>query len=133
MGKSITDTYDLLQQQLSGKSIPDTLKGLAEAFPGSVTFATSFSYEDQVVTDMIAKADVGISLFTLDTGRLFPETYSTWSRTNEQYGLKIKAYYPQANLLEPFIEENGPNSFYSSVEKRKEYCHIRKMEPFQRA
>src|SRR5437763_9453021 len=107
MGKSITDTFAVLQQELSGTSIPDTLHALAKAFPGAVTFSTSFSYEDQVVTDLIAKSGQDISLFTLDTGRLFPETYSTWSRTVDQYGLKIKAFYPQASLLEPFIEENG--------------------------
>ncbi|MFL5789178.1 MAG: phosphoadenylyl-sulfate reductase [Flavisolibacter sp.] len=133
MGKSITDTFAVLQQELSGTSIPDTLHALAKAFPGAVTFSTSFSYEDQVVTDLIAKTGQDISLFTLDTGRLFPETYSTWSRTVDQYGLKIKAFYPQASLLEPFIEENGPNAFYASVENRKQCCNIRKVEPLKRA
>jgi len=133
MEKSIQDTFAYIQSELNGKSIPDTLSALAELFPGHITFSTSFSYEDQVITSFIASIDKNISLFTLDTGRLFPETYSTWTRTLEKFDLKIKAFYPDTSHLESFIEEKGPNSFYESVDNRKECCHIRKVEPLKRA
>lgn len=114
-------------------SIEEVIKKLTEEFPGQVTFSTSFSYEDQVITHQILSNQLPVSIFTLDTGRLFRETYSVWSATNENYQTRIKAYYPDHSLLEPFIEEKGPNSFYESVENRKNCCYIRKVEPLKRA
>jgi len=89
---------------------------LAEQFPGKVTFSTSFSFEDQAVTHQIVNQELPISIFTLDTGRLFPETYSVWNRTIERYHTTIQAYYPDAKGLQEFVSANGPNSFYESVD-----------------
>lgn len=119
--------------QINGLSVGEGLSLLASNFPGKVTFSTSFSFEDQVIAHHILHKRLPISIFTLDTGRLFAETYSVWSSTNERYQTQIKAYYPDHSLLEPFIEEKGPNSFYESVENRKTCCHIRKVEPLKRA
>ena len=113
--------------------IAEVIKKLAEQFPGQVTFSTSFSFEDQVITHFILSNQLPVNIFTLDTGRLFGETYSVWSATNEKYQTEIKGYYPDHSLLEPFVAENGPNSFYESVENRKNCCHIRKVEPLKRA
>jgi len=113
--------------------IEEVIKKLTEEFPGKVTFSTSFSFEDQVITDKILKNQLPVNIFTLDTGRLFGETYSVWSATNENYNTHIQAYYPNNDLLEPFIIEKGPNSFYESVENRKDCCFIRKVEPLKRA
>lgn len=133
MERSIYNLFAQLQEELSGVSIPEGLNILVKTFPGAVTFSTSFSYEDQVLTDLISKSKSDISLFTLDTGRLFAETYSTWSRTNEHYGLNVRGYYPDVEKIESFVGQNGPNAFYSSVEHRKECCFIRKVEPLKRA
>jgi phosphoadenosine phosphosulfate reductase len=119
--------------KINGLNETESLKVLSELFSGQSVFSTSFSSEDQVITDMIASAQLPVDIFTLDTGRMFPETYSTWSRTLERYNNKITAYYPQASSLQVFIEEKGPNSFYESVDNRKACCHIRKVEPLQRA
>lgn len=124
---------DPILDQISGLSITDALKSLSARFPGLVTFSTSFSAEDQVITHHILSAGLPISIFTLDTGRLFAETYSVWSATNERYGTKIIAYYPDRTLLEPWLQLNGPNAFYESVANRKACCHIRKVEPLKRA
>jgi phosphoadenosine phosphosulfate reductase len=101
--------------------------------PGQVTFSTSFSYEDQVITHDILSNNFPVKIFTLDTGRLFTETYSVWSSTNEKYNTKIKAYYPNETALQEFVEAKGPNSFYESVDNRKQCCFIRKVEPLKRA
>ena len=114
-------------------SIDDFLVTLVNQFPGQVIFSTSFSYEDQVITHKILSRQLPIKIFTLDTGRLFPETYSVWRATNERYGTHIKAYYPDNSLLEDFVAEKGPNSFYESVENRKGCCYIRKVHPLKRA
>ena len=122
-----------LLDQLSGLTIADSLKLLAGKFPGQVTFSSSFGSEDQVISDHIFSNQIQISVFTLDTGRLFPETYSLWNSTREKYEATIRAYLPDSRLLEPFLEEKGPNAFYESVTNRKTCCHIRKVEPLQRA
>ena len=122
-----------LNFHLNGVSIPDALQYFAALHPGQVTFSSSFSFEDQVITHYILSNNLPVTIFTLDTGRLFPETYSVWSRTNERYNTQVKAYYPQADLIEEFVSEKGPNSFYESVDNRKGCCFIRKVEPLRRA
>ena len=111
----------------------ESLKLLSAQFQGETVFSTSFSYEDQVITDMLMKMQLPVEIFTLDTGRLFPETYSTWVQTLEKYNNRVIAYYPDATALQEFVKDRGPNSFYESVENRKACCHIRKVEPLQRA
>ncbi|MGN6602403.1 MAG: phosphoadenylyl-sulfate reductase [Ginsengibacter sp.] len=113
--------------------LEEVIRNLAEHFPQKVTFSTSFSYEDQLITDKILSNQLPVNIFTLDTGRLFEETYSCWSATNERYQTKIRAYYPDHTLLEPFVAQHGPNSFYESVDQRKACCYVRKVEPLKRA
>jgi phosphoadenosine phosphosulfate reductase len=123
----------LLLHLISGLSIEDALAELTRRFPGKVTFSTSFSIEDQVIAHYILQNAFPVSIFTLDTGRLFAETYSVWSATNEKYGTRVQAYYPDRDRLETFLNDKGPNAFYESVANRKECCHIRKVEPLKRA
>jgi len=120
-------------KDLESFTIQDSLRFLWEKFPHQINFSTSFSLEDQVITHEISESQFNIGIFTLDTGRLFPETYSTWERTINRYALTIKAYYPEAPSLEEFVERNGPNSFYQSVDLRKQCCHIRKVIPLNKA
>lgn len=133
MSVDLKDSFLSLQDRIAQLSIPEVLNLLSEAFPGKLTFSTSFSMEDQVITDQISQSGVPVNVFTLDTGRLFPETYSTWSRTLERYQLTIDAFYPNAEKIQEFVRSYGPNSFYESVENRKQCCHIRKVEPLRRA
>lgn len=122
-----------LSSQVNSLSIEEMLFELVNKFPGQVTFSTSFSFEDQAVTHKIFSNNFPVSIFTLDTGRLFPETYSVWNSTNENFHTKVKAYYPNQALLQKFVAEKGPNSFYESVDNRKGCCYIRKVEPLKRA
>lgn len=125
--------FQELQNALSELTEIQSIKFLAEKYLGKVVFSTSFGYEDQVITHLIATNNIPISLFTLDTGRLFPETYSTWVNTLERYKINIKPYYPDADHIADFVENNGPNAFYNSPELRKECCGIRKVEPLKMA
>jgi phosphoadenosine phosphosulfate reductase len=133
MDNITTSLSGQLLDQISGLSIPDALNALTARFPDRITFSTSFSFEDQVITHHILSANLPVSIFTLDTGRLFAETYSVWSATNTRYATKIMAFYPDRILLEAYINEKGPNAFYDSVANRKSCCHIRKVEPLRRA
>ena len=133
MSQTLKEQVSILASTASVMGIDKLLFELTKQFPGQVTFSTSFSYEDQVITHKILSNHLPIKIFTLDTGRLFPETYSVWRSTNEKYDTHIKAYYPDNLLLEEFIGKKGPNAFYESVENRKECCHIRKVIPLKRA
>jgi phosphoadenosine phosphosulfate reductase len=122
-----------INQALQGLSMVEKLKYLADTFEGKVVFSTSFGWEDQVVTHLIFSNNINIKVFTLETGRLFPETYYVWNRTLEIYQKQIHAYFPIAEDLQNMVAQKGPSSFYESVQNRKECCHIRKIEPLKRA
>ena len=133
MNQTEQNSITQLLYQLNGLSIAAFLELLTQEFRGQVAFSTSFSFEDQVITHEILSNQLPVKIFTLDTGRIFAETYSVWNSTNEAYHTRIKAYYPNQDLLQDFIEAKGPNSFYESVENRKGCCYIRKVEPLKRA
>lgn len=128
-----TDKLQEIEQVVSGKAPGEALALLAKEFPGKVVFSTSFGLEDQAIAHLIFSNDIPLKVFTLDTGRLFPETYSVWSRTKEKYGKTIEAFYPNEQTVQKMVSAKGPNSFYESVENRLECCHIRKVEPLSRA
>ncbi len=122
-----------IQGTVGGKPVLEALTLLADRFPGKIVFSTSFGIEDQVITHFIFSNNLPIRVFTLETGRLFPETYYTWNRTLEIYRKEIEAYFPDTHAVQQLISQKGPSSFYESVENRKECCRIRKIEPLQRA
>jgi phosphoadenosine phosphosulfate reductase len=122
-----------LLKKISFLNIEDTLKVIADEFTAQVVFTTSFGIEDQVITDIICKNNIPISIVSIDTGRLFPETYKVHHATIEKYKCKIQVYYPDTESLQKLLTDKGPYSFYESVENRKECCNIRKVEPLNRA
>ncbi|MFT3960129.1 phosphoadenylyl-sulfate reductase [Propionivibrio sp.] len=95
--------------------------------------ANSLSAEDMVLTDLIAREKLDIGNFSLDTGRLPPETYDLMAEIRTHYGLALTVYYPRHEAVEAYVREHGINAFYESVELRKACCHARKVEPLQRA
>ena len=113
--------------------VADILQQITEKYPTTAAFSTSLSEEDQVITHYIFANNLPIRVFTLDTGRLFPETYAVLASTLERYGKKIEVYFPKHEGVEKLITEKGPSSFYTSLENRKECCFIRKVEPLNRA
>ena len=100
---------------------------------GRIAFATSLGLEDQVITDMISRINKDVRIFTLDTGRLFPESYDLLDLTSKRYHLDIEVYFPDSSRVEQMVRSRGINLFYESVENRKLCCHIRKIEPLRRA
>lgn len=105
-----------------------------DEFSPKITFASSLSEEDQIITDMIAQTTQSIEIFTLDTGRLFAETYELMAKNQKKYSeLNFKIYYPDTKSVEEMVKTKGINLFYESIENRKLCCHIRKVMPLQRA
>jgi len=128
-----TEIANALLEKTKGFSIEETLAFLANEHKDKVVFSTSFGQEDQVITALIAKNELPINIFTLDTGRLFQETYDVFHKTVRKYKVDIQAYFPDAKDVENLLNKKGPNSFYESVENRKECCFIRKVAPLTRA
>ena len=122
-----------LKDQLTGLSMEEQFRRLASIFPGKVVFTTSLGVEDQVITHSIFTNDIDIRVITLDTGRLFRETYDVLSRTTIKYKKKIEVFFPGYEAVEKMVTEKGPYSFYNSVEDRKECCRVRKLIPLDRA
>ncbi len=124
---------DKLNQVLAGKPPETILRYASDLFGAeSIAFASSFGAEDQVITDMIHREHLGIPVFTLDTGRLPEETYDLMAATGKQYEIGIEVLFPERAAVEAMVTENGPNLFYESIEKRKECCRVRKVEPLRR-
>ncbi|MEY4963468.1 MAG: hypothetical protein RLZZ323_787 [Bacteroidota bacterium] len=128
-----TTTVQSLLEKTKDFSVEETLAFLANEYSKQVVFSTSFGQEDQVITDLIGKNQLPITVFTLDTGRLFQETYDVFHKTLKKYKTEIKTYFPDTTAVEALLNEKGPNSFYESVENRKECCFIRKVAPLTKA
>lgn len=122
-----------LEQRLNGLSASEGLALMTDLFPGKVVFSTSLGQEDQVITELIASHRLPVHIFSLDTGRLFPETLELLSRTESKYKTRIQVYYPERESVEKLVADNGINGFYNSVENRKSCCYVRKVEPLKRA
>ena len=122
-----------LNRRFEKETPQEALRYFISEYGNKIAFATSLGPEDQVLTDMICRIASGVKIFTLDTGRLFPETYSLIDKTNMQYGIKIRVYFPDFRIVEEMVSDNGINLFYESIEKRKYCCRLRKLEPLRRA
>ena len=122
-----------IHAQIEGETMAEAIRLLVGLFPGQVAFSTSFGHEDQVISDVIFENRLSVRVFTLDTGRMFEETYQTYYETIEKYRQVIEVYHPESQAVGNLLTEKGPYSFYDSVENRKECCHIRKIVPLKRA
>ncbi|MFZ6000595.1 MAG: phosphoadenylyl-sulfate reductase [Bacteroidota bacterium] len=125
--------YLKIKAIISELSPEEGLKWVADHYGQSATLSTSLGKEDQIITYWISKYQLPIRLFSLDTGRLFQETYDLLDLTRKKYNLPIEVYFPDAQKVEELVKAKGPNSFFDSVDNRKECCHIRKVEPLNRA
>jgi phosphoadenosine phosphosulfate reductase len=119
--------------QLANATAAEIIAWAVKIFDDKITFACSFSAEDQVVLDILLKIKADASVFLLDTGRLHQETYDVIAQTREHYGRSFTVYVPQTEALQNMLDNNGPNSFYRTREARKTCCNIRKVEPLSRA
>jgi phosphoadenosine phosphosulfate reductase len=129
----INERIEKLNTALANADARKALDLVIKEFGGKIVFASSLGAEDQVITEMIAGIDKRVKIFTLDTGRLFPETYETLERTTNRYGMPIEVFFPNAEHVEAMVRSRGINLFYETVENRKLCCHVRKIEPLTRA
>ena len=122
-----------LNEILGKADVVHALQWLSDHVVFKPVFSTSFGQEDQVLIDLIARNELDIPVFTLDTGRLFQETYEVFDATRRKYNKAIEVYFPLQEAVAALVTEKGPQSFYESLENRKECCNIRKIEPLRRA
>ena len=118
---------------LAPLSPPDRLAALRQALDGSIVFTHGFGIEGQLIFHWICERDLDIEVVTLDTGRLFPETYALWAETERRYGRRIHAIYPHQLALEALVARQGVDGFYESKQAREACCAVRKVRPLDRA
>jgi phosphoadenosine phosphosulfate reductase len=133
MSEELSALADRLNEAFAQTDLAGRLRLLREALPGKIVFTTSLGIEDQALTHAIRTEGVDVEISTLDTGRLFPEAYDVWAATEEKYGFRIKAFFPQAEAVQTLVEDQGVNGFYYGVDMRKACCGVRKIEPLARA
>ena len=124
--------FQQLTKDLAHLKDQDLLSELSNLYPKQSVFSTSLGAEDQVISHMLSLCSP-IAIFTLDTGRLYEETYKLFDETVKKYNLAIEVFCPDTAQLEKLTTKKGMFSFYESLENRKECCHIRKIEPLKRA
>lgn len=122
-----------VNKRFSKERPEEILKYFLSEYKGRIAFASSMGAEDQVVTDMIVEIDPLARIFTLDTKRLFAETYYLIEITQKHYNIKIEIFTPDFNAVEKMVREKGMDLFYESVENRKLCCTIRKKQPLKNA
>ena len=127
------EQIEILKKKTQGLKAEEIIKLSYDEFGSRVNFASSLGEEDQVITDMLARIAPTMEIFTLDTGRLFPETYELMAKTQKRYPMPFKIYYPDTKAVEEMVRTKGINLFYESVKNRKFCCGIRKVEPLRRA
>lgn len=122
-----------LNTTLAKLTAAERLAHICSLFQEGIVFSTSLGQEDQVIHYLVTTQQLPVSIFTLDTGRLFQETYDILDKTLARYKYPVRVYFPEKERVEALVTQKGPNSFYESVENRKECCFIRKVEPLNRA
>ena len=130
---NILKKIDAWNKELAGKEPEQVLTLFLDEFKGTIVQATSMGVEDQVITRMIAGINNKTRIITLDTGRLFQETYDLIQHTIEEYGVNIETMFPNYESVQKMVKEKGINLFYKIVDNRKLCCHIRKNESLKRA
>ena len=118
---------------IEGLAFEEAIHHLRSHLRGKFVFTTSFGQEDQVIAHLLYLSGLEVEIATLDTGRLFPETYEVYQATESKYKFKIKAFYPRQDEVEQLVADQGINGFYRAIEARKRCCHVRKVEPLKRA
>jgi len=113
-------------------NLEQNLHHIASQF-SPVALASSLSIEDMVITDTIARFQLPIEVFVLNTGRLHSETLALLEETRARYRIAINVYEPDARAVEQYVLSHGRDAFYGSVELRKRCCELRKVEPLRRA
>lgn len=98
-----------------------------------ITQASSLGAEDMVITDLLQRFHVQSGIFVLETGKLHAETLDLLDRLQSHYGREVEVYRPDPAAAAAFVAENGEDAMYRSLGLRKACCHIRKMEPLERA
>ena len=127
------ERVEKLDQKSRGLNAEGIIALAYAEFGTKVNFASSLGEEDQVITDIISKVAPKMEIFTLDTGRLFPETYELMAKVQKRYPMPFRIYYPDTKAAEAMVKSKGINLFYESVENRKLCCGVRKVEPLRRA
>lgn len=122
-----------LDEQHADSTALELLQWGLDTWGDRLVIASSFGAEDVVLVDLASRLNAPVRVFTIDTGRLHQETYDVMERLRRRYEMEFEVYFPNSDDVQQLLRSKGPNSFYESIDNRKQCCGIRKMEPLRRA
>lgn len=105
----------------------------SEERSATITQASSLGAEDMVISHLINSLQLDIGIFVLDTGKLHAPTLALLERLQTTSRAPVRIYTPANEAVVHFVAREGADAMYRSIALRKECCHIRKMEPLERA
>ena len=118
--------------ELESRSAAEVIAWVLEKYGRRAAICTSFQAEGMVVLDLASRIGPEIRVFTIDTGRLPPETYELMDQVREHYGIDVEVYFPDQDQLSQLAKSHGVNPFYHSVSLRLLCCEVRKVNPLNR-
>jgi len=124
---------ELRSEELVTLSPAERIAELHRALDGPIVFTHGFGIEGQLIVHWISEGNIDIDVVTLDTGRLFPETYALWAETERRYGRRIRAIYPNNKVLEKLVARQAIDGVHESKQARLACCEVRKVKPLDRA
>ncbi len=113
-------------------SAEELLGWALDSFHPKLAISAAGGVDGMVLIDMAWRLNPDVRVFTLDTGRLPPETYALFEEVRERYGIAVEFEYPDPAELGPLIDREGPNQMYSSVDQRIACCNVRTVAPLRR-
>ncbi|MDD2599269.1 MAG: phosphoadenylyl-sulfate reductase [Kiritimatiellae bacterium] len=131
--EELTIPTEIQINEYENLSAYEVISRFISLYHGKVVLASSLGAEDQVLTHMLRQIDPQVEIFTIDTGRLYPETMQLLEETQRRYNFRYKVYQPRQHNVKGSLDENGPDSIYNSIESRRACCNMLKIEPLQRA
>jgi phosphoadenosine phosphosulfate reductase len=114
------------------ENLSERIAEMRRSVEGCIVFSTSLGLDDQAILNAIAESGADIDIFTLDTGRLFPEVLETVELSEIRYGVRIRLVTPEASEVEALVARDGVFGFRQSVDNRKACCEVRKVRPLNR-
>lgn len=121
-----------MNQVYGDETLCKVLEASKDTFGDDIVFLCSFSNEDMIILDSLCRNKINIDTYTIDTGRLNPETYEFIDEISKRYEIKLNYLVPESVPLQTMLLQNGPQLFYESIEKRKLCCKIRKVDPLSK-
>ena len=125
--------FDTAINEWSELAPPELIHRILETYGARAAIGTSMQKTGLVTIDLAAQTGLSYRVYTVDSLRLFPETYAYRRVLEERFGIQIEVFQPDPGVVGPMVRQFGEHLFYRSIELRKLCCHNRKVRPNEEA